>query len=74
MSPGSAPYTVRIVRDHSPPAVAGRGEPVRDIEAQILARAVEWHSESRVPVNGNCTVVFRRRDGPGNHAGGRIPP
>ncbi|GGN64985.1 formyltetrahydrofolate deformylase [Streptomyces albiflavescens] len=31
----------------------------RDVEAQVLARAVEWHSESRVLVNGNCTVVFR---------------
>jgi formyltetrahydrofolate deformylase len=30
-----------------------------DVEAQVLARAVEWHSESRVLVNGNCTVVFR---------------
>ncbi|WP_410540065.1 formyltetrahydrofolate deformylase [Streptomyces sp. KL2] len=31
----------------------------RDVEAQVLARAVEWHSQSRVLVNGHCTVVFR---------------
>ncbi|WP_455357280.1 formyltetrahydrofolate deformylase [Streptomyces sp. SYSU K217416] len=31
----------------------------RDVEARVLARAVEWHSESRVMVNGSRTVVFR---------------
>ncbi|MDI3409468.1 formyltetrahydrofolate deformylase [Streptomyces cavernicola] len=31
----------------------------RDVEAQVLARAVEWHSESRVMINDNRTVVFR---------------
>ncbi|MGH8867650.1 MAG: formyltetrahydrofolate deformylase [Actinomycetes bacterium] len=31
----------------------------RDIEAQVLARAVRWHSERRVLLNGNRTVVFR---------------
>ncbi|MFF1321819.1 formyltetrahydrofolate deformylase [Streptomyces chartreusis] len=31
----------------------------RDVEAQVLARAVGWHCESRVLVNGSCTVVFR---------------
>ncbi len=31
----------------------------RDVEAQVLSRAVRWHSESRVLVNGNRTVVFR---------------
>lgn len=31
----------------------------RDVGAQVLARAVEWHSESRVLVNGHTTVVFR---------------
>jgi formyltetrahydrofolate deformylase len=31
----------------------------RDVEAQVLARAVKWHTESRVMVNGNRTVVFR---------------
>ncbi|MFF0321113.1 formyltetrahydrofolate deformylase [Nonomuraea angiospora] len=31
----------------------------RDVEAQVLARAVKWHSEQRVLLNGNRTVVFR---------------
>lgn len=31
----------------------------RDVEAQVLARAVEWHSQSRVMINGRRTVVFR---------------
>jgi formyltetrahydrofolate deformylase len=31
----------------------------RDVEAQVLARAVKWHSEHRVLVNGDRTVVFR---------------
>jgi formyltetrahydrofolate deformylase len=31
----------------------------RDVEAQVLSRAVRWHSESRVLLNGDRTVVFR---------------
>ena len=31
----------------------------RDVESQVLSRAVRWHAESRVLVNGNRTVVFR---------------
>ncbi|MGW0735018.1 formyltetrahydrofolate deformylase [Streptomyces sp. NPDC002851] len=31
----------------------------RDVEARVLARAVEWHSDSRIMTNGNRTVVFR---------------
>jgi formyltetrahydrofolate deformylase len=31
----------------------------RDTESQVLARAVKWHSEHRVLLNGNKTVVFR---------------
>ncbi len=30
----------------------------RDVEAQVLSRAVRWHSESRVLLNGHRTVVF----------------
>jgi formyltetrahydrofolate deformylase len=30
----------------------------RDVEAQVLSRAVRWHSESRVLLNGSRTVVF----------------
>ena len=31
----------------------------RDTESQVLARAVKWHSEHRVMLNGHKTVVFR---------------
>jgi formyltetrahydrofolate deformylase len=31
----------------------------RDVESQVLSRAVRWHSQSRVLLNGNRTVVFR---------------
>ncbi|MCX7252514.1 MAG: formyltetrahydrofolate deformylase [Burkholderiales bacterium] len=31
----------------------------RDTESQVLARAVKWHSEHRVRLNGHRTVVFR---------------
>jgi formyltetrahydrofolate deformylase len=30
-----------------------------DIESRVLARAVLWHAERRVLVNGRKTVVFR---------------
>ncbi|MDQ1287598.1 MAG: formyltetrahydrofolate deformylase [Actinomycetota bacterium] len=31
----------------------------RDVEAQVLARAVRWHTEHRVLLNGHRTVIFR---------------
>ena len=31
----------------------------RDVECQVLSRAVRWHAESRVLLNGGRTVVFR---------------
>ena len=31
----------------------------RDVEAQVLSRAVRWHSQSRVLLNGGRTIVFR---------------
>lgn len=31
----------------------------KDTESQVLARAVKWHSEHRVLINGHKTVVFR---------------
>jgi formyltetrahydrofolate deformylase len=31
----------------------------RDVESQVLARAVKWHAEHRVLLNGNKTVVFK---------------
>jgi len=44
--------------DHTmaPDALAGLG---RDVEAQVLARAVRWHAEHRVLLNGSRTVIFR---------------
>ena len=33
----------------------------RDVEAQVLSRAVRWHAQTRVLLNGNRTVVFRYR-------------
>ncbi len=44
--------------DHSmtPARLAGVG---RDLESQALARAVTWHLEDRVLLNGSRTVVFR---------------
>jgi len=47
---------VRVDHSHDPDELVTIG---RDVEAQVLARAVEWHSKSRVLVNGNRTVVFR---------------
>ncbi len=29
------------------------------VESQVLSRAVRWHAETRVLVNGHRTVVFR---------------
>lgn len=31
----------------------------RDVESQVLSRAIRWHSESRILLNGDRTVVFR---------------
>ena len=31
----------------------------RDTESQVLARAVKWHSEHRVLLNGHKTVIFK---------------
>jgi formyltetrahydrofolate deformylase len=31
----------------------------RDVEAQVLSRAVRWHSQTRILSNGSRTVVFR---------------
>lgn len=31
----------------------------RDVESAVLARAVKWHVERRILLNGNRTVVFR---------------
>ena len=31
----------------------------RDVESQVLSRAVRWHSETRVMLNDTRTVIFR---------------
>jgi formyltetrahydrofolate deformylase len=31
----------------------------RDVESQVLSRAIRWHAETRVLLNGSSTVVFR---------------
>ena len=38
--------------------------PGRDTESQVLARAIEWHSEHRVLINGHKTVIFNQRPNP----------
>jgi formyltetrahydrofolate deformylase len=47
---------VRVDHGLDPEELAAAG---RDVEAHVLARAVKWHSERRVLLNGNRTVVFR---------------
>ncbi len=44
--------------DHSltPEELTARG---RDTECMVLARAVKWHCEHRVVLNGSKTVVFQ---------------
>ncbi|GHE07426.1 formyltetrahydrofolate deformylase [Klenkia taihuensis] len=46
---------IRVDHSHSPDDLAARG---REAESRALARAVRWHTETRVAVVGNRTVVF----------------
>jgi formyltetrahydrofolate deformylase len=46
----------RVSHEHGPAELAAIG---RDIEATVLARAVKFHLEHRVLLNGGKTVVFR---------------
>ncbi|PNG94598.1 formyltetrahydrofolate deformylase [Streptomyces malaysiensis] len=46
---------IRVDHSLSPDQLAARG---REAETRALARAVRWHSENRVAVIGNRTVVF----------------
>jgi formyltetrahydrofolate deformylase len=48
--------TARVDHSHKPEDLVEIG---RDIECTVLARAVRWHIERRVLVNGQKTVVFR---------------
>lgn len=45
----------RVAHHHSPKDLVEIG---RDVECQVLARAVRWHLERRVVITGNKTVVF----------------
>jgi len=46
----------RVDHSLSPSELVAAG---RDVECQALARAVLWHTENRVLLNGHRTVVFR---------------
>jgi formyltetrahydrofolate deformylase len=46
---------MRVDHSYSAHRLAEAG---RDVEAQVLARAVTWHAEHRVLLNGNRTVVL----------------
>ncbi|MEZ5649496.1 MAG: formyltetrahydrofolate deformylase [Burkholderiaceae bacterium] len=45
----------RVTHHATPEALLAKG---RDIERRVLSRAVHWHLERRVLLNGNRTVVF----------------
>ena len=47
---------VRVDHNLAPDDLVAAG---RDVETQVLSRAVQWHSERRVMLNGTRTVVFR---------------
>lgn len=47
---------VRVDHAMSPEDLIHMG---RDVECLVLARAVKWHAERRVLLNGNRTVVFK---------------
>ena len=46
---------IRVDHAHTPDQLVGAG---RDVEAQVLSRAVRWHTENRVIIHGSRTVVF----------------
>ena len=47
---------VRVDHRSTPSDLVAAG---RDVECQVLARAVAWHAQTRILRNGNRTVVFR---------------
>ena len=47
---------IRVDHSLSPDQLAARG---REAEVRALARAVRWHTENRIAVVGNRTVVFQ---------------
>ena len=46
----------RVDHTTTPSQMAAVG---RDVECQVLARAVSWHTQNRVMINGTRTIVFR---------------
>ena len=46
---------VRVDHTYSAEQLVAAGQ---DVEAQVLSRAVRWHSQTRVLLNGDRTVVF----------------
>ena len=46
---------MRVDHSYSPDRLVEAG---RDVEAQVLARAVTWHAEHRVLLNGSRTVIL----------------
>ncbi|MFN3822853.1 MAG: formyltetrahydrofolate deformylase [Pseudorhodobacter sp.] len=59
--------TVRVTHAQSPEDYVSLG---RDVEAQVLARAIHAHIHRRAFLNGNKTVVFPAS--PGSHASERM--
>jgi formyltetrahydrofolate deformylase len=47
----------RVNHTHSPEDLAAIG---RDLECQALARAVVWHTEQRILLDGHKTIIFPR--------------
>jgi formyltetrahydrofolate deformylase len=47
--------TIRVRHDQTAKELVHLGQ---DVECQVLARAVKWHIEQRVILNGHKTVVF----------------
>jgi formyltetrahydrofolate deformylase len=47
---------VRVDHRASAPELVAAG---RNVESQVLSRAVAWHAQSRILLNGHRTVVFR---------------
>ncbi|WP_449060298.1 formyltetrahydrofolate deformylase [Planomonospora algeriensis] len=47
----------RVNHSHSPEDLVAIG---RDVECLVLARAVKWHAEQRVLLDGHKTIVFPR--------------
>ncbi|WP_300680311.1 formyltetrahydrofolate deformylase [Nocardioides sp.] len=47
---------MRVDHRASASAIVAAG---KDVEAQVLSRAIRWHSQTRILLNGHKTVVFR---------------